>query len=270
MRSAFFILLLTLGLQANAELQLEGSVITATSEENRPCWKYRADMHLFDPVITGGFVYLTGESGRMVALDAATGRVRWQFSTGDDWLYPPLVMGHRLILVGRNSGLYALTTDKGDILWHRPLTQEPIYAAVAAGSDHFLLPLFDGSLLLLSADTGQRVKRIRLPVPALNLAVKDDIALFSSYDQQLRAISIDDGRLLWQQELKGRLSRPAVIDDGQVEVTTDERVRYRFRLTTGTAVLPDTETGARSGNRPPPGNEAPDGPVYFCESALYF
>ena len=250
------LLLLVLALSATApaapptaRLQVDGSTVTAFSAETgQPIWRFDAGMRLFEPVAANGTLFLTGTAGRLYALDARSGLLRWRFTTGDDWLYPPAVVGNRLLLVGRESGLYALSPEEGRLLWHRPLEQEPVYRPVAVGDDSVLLPLFDGSLSRFSARNGELLWRTRLPSPVRNLTVTGGAVLFGGYDNNVRAIDSGSGKLRWSRPLSGRVATPPVIARGRIQVETDEGRRYLLRLTDG---LPETR----------PGNEPPGKPV---------
>jgi len=77
------------------------------------------------PAVTDGMVYTLSREGHVFALDAATGRVRWQkhlvkdygaMAPGWDFAGSPVVAGDRIIVNASRSGL-ALDRHTGKALW---------------------------------------------------------------------------------------------------------------------------------------------------------
>ncbi len=74
----------------------------------------------FQVAIAHGCVYFgSSADGKVYALDAATGQVRWQFITGGAVRLAPAVWKDR-VLVGSDDGyVYCLSAKSGELLWKR-------------------------------------------------------------------------------------------------------------------------------------------------------
>lgn len=71
-------------------------------------------------------VLVSGGTSRLVALDAATGAVRWEQETPEEWTtYRPLVTGSVVIVGNDGKDLCAFDRDDGERRWCRPAGQTP-------------------------------------------------------------------------------------------------------------------------------------------------
>lgn len=220
-----FLVLLCMSCMAGAGppvLHLQGSRLLALDPESGEVrWSLQARTRLFEPVVADRRVYVTGIDGLLRTLDLANGEPGWSFRTGDEWLYPPVVTGGRVVLVGRHSGLYALNPRDGSRLWHIALTGEPVYSPLAIDEQWVVQAQFDGSLLAIDVSDGQVKWHIRLATAALEMGTDGRTLLLGGYAPLLRAISADDGRLLWSTELPGRVALPPLTQGDRAWVVTD-------------------------------------------------
>ena len=73
------------------------------------------------PIIVGGLVvFVSSADDRVVALDAASGQVRWEFVTGGPVRFAPAAWRDRLFVASDDGWLVALSLEDGRLLWkHR-------------------------------------------------------------------------------------------------------------------------------------------------------
>jgi len=72
------------------------------------------------------FVLTAGAKGNLVALDAATGAVRWNQETPREWTtYRPLVTGSTVIVGSEEKNLCAFDRTSGELRWCRSVGQVP-------------------------------------------------------------------------------------------------------------------------------------------------
>lgn len=127
------------------------------------------------PTVVGGTVYALGSDGDLAALDAVSGKVRWQRSLRTDfggkpgqWAYAesPLIDGGRLVCTpgGATATVLALDAATGDVVWKAamPEADEAGYASVIrmeiAGKAQYVQLLQKG-LVGLEAETGKLLWR---------------------------------------------------------------------------------------------------------------
>ena len=100
-------------------------------------------------------------AGVVLALDKATGTVRWQADMPDAVLGPVAVQGTRAIVPVRNGEVVAIDLDaKGKILWRQRITDTaPVLAGTAFTGTHVYAVSSDGTLAVLDATDGKIIER---------------------------------------------------------------------------------------------------------------
>ena len=82
--------------------------------------------------VAGGTLYVTTGFGELIALDAATGGVRWRQRLNAG-IGAPTVSGNIVYIVSRNNEAWALDTADGRLIWNVPATTtEPFLTGAAA------------------------------------------------------------------------------------------------------------------------------------------
>ena len=119
------------------------------------------------PVIDRGRVFAVGHSGRMVAIDLATGNRLWEQPIGG--LYGPWVAGDYVYVVSTNAELICLTRRDGRVRWVRPLQRfedeedktGPVqWAGPVLAGDRLLVAGTHGEVWSVSPYTGRLLGRI--------------------------------------------------------------------------------------------------------------
>lgn len=105
--------------------------------------------------------------GAVVALDRATGTVRWQTAFDDSVLAAVAAHEGVLICTVRTGEVAALAAKDGSILWKTSLsTSAPMLAAAAFTGTHVYAVCSDGVLAILDASNGKVIEKVRLNDPA--------------------------------------------------------------------------------------------------------
>lgn len=122
-----------------------------------------------DPVIAGQAVIVGNQSGRIVAIDGATGRRGWTRSLGA--VGPIWAAGASIFLVSDDSALMRLALQSGETLWRTELPayedpedrDDPIaYSGPVLAGGRVLVTDSLGDLLLFDPQTGAEVSRVAL------------------------------------------------------------------------------------------------------------
>ena len=84
-----------------------------------PTWDYApAAPHVpTPPVAAGGLILVAGQDGKVRALDAGTGRVRWAFATAGPIKATPTLWEGRVYVGSGDGHVYALEAATGRLLW---------------------------------------------------------------------------------------------------------------------------------------------------------
>lgn len=193
------------------------------------------------PAYASGSLYAADYKGLLVALDAESGRKRWEIKTDLPFTGGPGVSGQLLMMGTENGEVFAFDASTGTQLWSATVTSE-VLAAPAAADGVVVVRCIDGRVFGLDADTGQRLWVYDHSVPLLTLRGNAPLLLragvvFVGYDGgQVVALKLNDGILMWEQTLvtaEGRteLERLSDIDGQLVFIASDLLVSsYKNRL----------------------------------------
>ena len=165
----------------------DGNLLSSTQLSQM--WKSR-------PVISGETAFVGANDGRMYAVDLASGKIKWSYSTGG-WIMSDPLYDAGSIYFGSNDGnLYSLSATSGSLIW-KFKTPEAIQGAlesvligarkaVMSGSNDNRVYFFDarnGSQIVTYSAKGW----VRSP------AFKDNMLFFGSYDGGVYAYVADRG-----------------------------------------------------------------------------
>ena len=92
-----------------------------TTDEASPprSWGYTPEQpHVMAPPISaGGLVFVAGQDGKVRALDAKDGKLRWTFATAGPIKMPPTIWASRAYVGSGDGHVYALEAATGRLLW---------------------------------------------------------------------------------------------------------------------------------------------------------
>jgi outer membrane protein assembly factor BamB len=155
----------------------------------------------------GDTVYAAGRDGKVRALDAASGKRRWQADTGLELTAGPGV-GSGLVVVGTGDGdLVALDAASGKQRWKVRIPGE-ILAPPLVDGNQVIVRSVEGRLRALSASAGKEEWMVEDVVPRLSLrgtatpvAVGSDTVICGFDTGKVMAVSRAAGEVLWQTQL---------------------------------------------------------------------
>jgi len=188
-----------------------------------------------------GGLFAASREGNVRALEAASGRTRWETETKAELAAGPGV-GEGLVVVGTSSGtVIALAAADGSPRWRARLSGEVLSAPLVAGG-RVIVRTVDGRLRALNAVDGTEAWMVEDLVPRLTLRgtsppVQAGDVVISGFDSgRIMAVSIPTGDILWQAQVgtpRGRSELERLADiDAAVRVAGDEvyAVGYQGRL----------------------------------------
>jgi outer membrane protein assembly factor BamB len=234
------------------------------------------DMATF--VYRHGTLYVAGGNGRVYALDARTGRLRWSVNIGSYVsMSSPAIAGSLLLVSGAHPyTLYAVTTTPPHrVWWARPLP------GVFAGSDDSSIAVSQGRIFLEGttgngrrswthvfaySTAGRLLWNTRIgegPLPrnievGSPVVVGDRVFAGSPLDNTEAALSAATGRVLWRFRALNPVASSVVVDHGVVYVADEGGVVYALRAATGRMLMA----------RPLGGRFAADDPVVVGNTLL--
>ncbi|MEV3872460.1 PQQ-binding-like beta-propeller repeat protein [Streptomyces sp. NPDC049906] len=186
-----------------------------------------------------GHVYVAAGT-RVLALDTATGRVRWHFEAPAAFLAPPAfapgpaVTGGGVYLADYLGTVYALDPTDGRDRWR--IATEPRSSAepVLVADGHVHVGSGRG-LYTLDAVTGTPKWRFQAGGDVVGTPVVAEGRIhFGSTDHLLYTLKADDGRLRWKLATGGEITGAPVVQAGVVYACSKDRCVYALDAEKGT------------------------------------
>jgi outer membrane protein assembly factor BamB len=189
----------------------------------------------------GNTVFAAGRGGDVRALDAVTGRERWQVDTKLAISAGPGV-GEGLVVVGTSEGdVVALDASSGKERWKTQVSGE-ILAPPLVDGDKVMVRSVEGRLRALSAVDGKEQWMVEDPVPRLSLrgtatpVAAGDTVICGFDSGKVMAVTRATGETLWQAQVStahGRTELERLSDvDSAVQVSGKDvyAVGYQGRV----------------------------------------
>lgn len=121
------------------------------------------------PILAGGLVFVSSQSGVTVAIDGRSGNRAWTTAIGS--VQPPALAGSALFVVGSDARLAALRPDTGGAYWvsemkpYRNVEKKKdriSYVGPIVASNRILVASSQGDLIAFSPDTGEELSRRKI------------------------------------------------------------------------------------------------------------
>lgn len=200
------------------------------------------------PAVVDGVLYAGSADGKLVALDADTGKTIWSkssrthgwFGWGDkerkDVFYAggPAASGDLLAIGTLDGHVYGVNAKDGSPRWEATLKSEVLASPVIVG-DLVVVRTGDGRVYGLDAASGERrwvYDQSEVPLLSLRgngpLLVANGVVFFGSDGGRLVALRLDNGEKLWEQKLASGEGRTEIeqLDDADGTILLDGRTLY--------------------------------------------
>lgn len=183
----------------------------------RIAWSYPVATKIASsPALIGRTVYVSAYNQKIYALDAKTGRLRWETSALSDASQARFLLGVKS-LVKRGS-------------W----TETGYYATPAIAYERVYLGTIDGVFSAFDADTGAHRWSRRLDGSVYgSAALWQEVAYVGTTSGVFYALAARDGRELWKHDLDGKIFGSPTVTNGRVYIATTTRETYVFDARTG-------------------------------------
>ena len=190
-------------------------------------------------------VFVSSGLGKMVALDAQTGELKWARQTRVPLNSAPTVHNGRVFVISDDNELFALNSNTGEVLWSYQgiiETASMLTApAPAVVDDVVIAPFSSGELITLRVRNGGVLWQDSLsstarltPLASLNdiaggPAVADGYVIATAQSGVMTAFDLRTGQRVWSQPA-GSLSIPLIAGDVVFTATTTGQISALSKL----------------------------------------
>jgi outer membrane protein assembly factor BamB len=164
-----------------------GKVVAVELADGRPLWESRVGFSqgsseierqvdvVGDMVLSGGTLYAVSFQGHLTALDAASGRRRWEQNASS---YVALSEGiSNIYVAGATGSITAFTKDNQGVRWEQTALARRQLSGTAVWNDFVAVGDLEGYVHLLSQADGRFVGRVHVDGDGVRVAplVVDDL-----------------------------------------------------------------------------------------------
>ena len=190
-------------------------------------------------------VFVSSGLGKMVALDAQTGELKWARQTRVPLNSIPTVDNGRVFVISDDNELFALNADTGEVLWsYQGITETASMLTAPAPAvidDVVIAPFSSGELIALRVQNGGVLWQDALsstarltPLASLNdisggPAVADGYVVATAQSGVMTAFDLRTGQRVWSVPA-GSLSIPLIAGDVVFTATTTGQVAALSKL----------------------------------------
>jgi outer membrane protein assembly factor BamB len=183
------------------------------------------------PRYSSGVIYAAGYEGRLVAVNADTGKKNWELKTGQPFSGGPGLDEDQVYMGTIDGRVIAYDRSGGTELWNSQVSSE-VLIPPESSDGVVVVRCIDGRVFGLDAVSGRRMWVYDHSVPLLTLRGNADVLVrgglaYVGYDDgSVASLKLEDGSLAWSQTIvsqEGRteLDRLADIGTKMVIVASD-------------------------------------------------
>ncbi|HEX5477422.1 MAG TPA: outer membrane protein assembly factor BamB [Burkholderiales bacterium] len=162
-----------------------------------------AEQYIFSPAVAGDAVYVAARDGRVLRLDAKTGRERWRASPAEK-LSAGVGSDGRTVAVATAEGeVIALDAQSGAVRWRARVSSE-VLAAPTVGQGLVLVRSGDNRIFAFGEDDGKRrwvyqraPASLRIRSPS-GIVLDGDTAFAGFSGGKLAALALANGGVRWE------------------------------------------------------------------------
>ncbi|MEZ4519401.1 MAG: alpha-amylase family glycosyl hydrolase, partial [Chloroflexota bacterium] len=195
--------------------EANGKLIAADAATGSILWEYSLDGPIISsPAVDNGVVYVGGPE-ETVALDAATGELVWQSPTGPTESSPTVANG--LVYIGIDDGyVVALDVATGVERW-RFESELGFVSTPRSAAGLVYIGGLDGNIYALDAATGEEVWRLATLEPIVSSPLIDDGRVYiGSLNGRLYALDAATGTLEWFYQTADAIWSSPLVDADRV------------------------------------------------------
>ncbi|MBC8139611.1 MAG: PQQ-binding-like beta-propeller repeat protein, partial [Fibrella sp.] len=213
--------------------------VAAPTGKNAPVWRRDLPSAVQSRLVrTGNLLYVPTMGGSLYALDAASGKTRWQFASGGALFSVPLVESGTVYVGSGDHFVYALDAATGKQRWKYE-TGGSVLAGAAKAGNVVCITSTDRTVYGLDATTGTVLWK--QPVGSLyqSAAITDGTRFYlGGWDNQFRCFDAQTGTPVWANKFgRSFYYSPAIgsptLGDGKVYVTSNDGLLHAMDAETG-------------------------------------
>ncbi len=209
-------------------------------ESGEELWRFQAAAEVkSSPSVFDGVVYFGDEMGEFHALDAVTGEQKWVYSTGAGIVSAANYSEGKLVFGSYDNSIYALNAADGTLAW-RIQTEGYVNGTPAIVDGKVVSVGCDGFCRIIGLHDGVVLSAVQVyAYVGSSPTVADGVAYFGTFENQVLALDLDSGELLWEYEHPQRkfpYYSSAAIGGGRLLIGGRDKMMHAIDAETGAPI----------------------------------
>ncbi len=230
-------------------------------------WRYSTFGRVYTPTANNGLVYAASFDNNIYAIDS-TGNLRWKTNTGNSIASPPVIYNN-MLYGGFDKFIYSIYIVNGTIKW-RYATDGLIESAPAISQGILYVGSDDSKIYALDAGNKNLRWSYKTGGSITSLSVVNGILYAGSRDNRIYAIDSIDGTLEWNKKTNNWIRSAPAVSENKIYAGSDDYSIYAFDIENGD-ILWKYQTNGRIQASPIVANGvvyagSEDGTVYTIET----
>jgi len=228
-----------------------GSVLAYKLDSGKQVWRSKTGLAISaGPGVGEGLVLVGSSEAELVALDSATGEERWRTAVSSEILSIPRISEGVVVVQTVDGNIAGLDASDGKRMWIRDRSA-PVLTLRGTSTplivqDIVLAGFASGKLTALDIQSGRQVWEVAVAVSRgrselqrivdldSDAAIRDGILYVTSFQGRLVAISLQDGRMLWNRDMSAYAG--IAVDNRQVYVSDADSELWALDRRTGASL----------------------------------
>lgn len=207
-----------------------GQLMALNAETGDLKWEFPISGYVYSsPAVANGVVYIGSGWGYLYAVDADTGQELWKFKTSAAIESTPMV-ANGVVYVGSNdTRLYAIDAETGELKW-KFKTDSFIFSSPAIANGVVYVGSGDYHLYAVDAESGELKWKFKTGMWVKSSpAVADGMVYFGSFDKYFYAVDSRTGELVWKYKTEAGVKSSPLIAEGIVYFGSEDGTLYAVR-----------------------------------------
>jgi outer membrane protein assembly factor BamB/predicted phosphodiesterase len=174
--------------------------INDTYKQVTAAWKFSSEANIIStPAVSGGFVLVGNQDGRMECISLKDGKKVWEYMTRGPIFSSPAISGESVVFGSSDGNVYCLDVKKGNLKWKKT-TAASVLGSPLIANDTVFIGGSDHNFYALDLRTGNALWNfdgLQGPVVSTPVLYSDKI-IFGAWDRHLYSLDRRTGALLWK------------------------------------------------------------------------
>ncbi|MFP3902790.1 MAG: PQQ-binding-like beta-propeller repeat protein [Armatimonadota bacterium] len=215
--------------------QTDGAIIAAPS---KAVWTIPAGIDAnVEATEKAGAILCASTDGHLYAFAEHSGERVWALDTRAPLTAAPAILGETIYAANYAGEVTAIDVPSGQIRWMQRVPGR-VTSSPSVDRNNLVVVTRGGEIFGLSSRDGKEKWRTRLPaaISASGTLVQDSVLYVTSRDGHLRALSMDDGEVVWQHFIGEPLATSPTIAEGHLLVGGERAGVYAYRKGKGKSI----------------------------------